>query len=232
VADGAELARASEGQHAWLFQAQLDAETASARLRVRVGADRRRSHDAANALTAVEGAAMILQQETETLDGADRTALEQVLMSGIHSLRRLLVEDEEGEGLISLCDALATAGEKGKVDTDEAQDLTAQGAPGQIEEALRQLLRHASSVRASGGRDGAEVVLRIEGCDLPMSIHQGRVLVDEHDRLPGWDNAIGVFVAARLVREQGGSVWVESRSGTPPSYAIHLPKPEKGGTPA
>lgn len=226
------LVRASGSQSSQLFEAAVDAEISAARERLGAAAQRRRLHDAANALTAIDGAATILRDDLDTLSNSDRSVLAGVLGSGIDSLRRILAEDDAAEKPVSLAEAVATVdrerGAENPIDHHLSPDLTACGPPGQIEEVLRQLLRHAGGeggsgpIRVTGHRGDLEVVLRIEGCRLPMNGVRGSVLVDENRPPPAWNNAIGVYVADRLIREQEGSLWVEARPGAQPSYAIHL----------
>ena len=232
LASGVKVARAFELKNVRLFEAMLDAETWAARERLRAREQRRRHHDVANALTAVEGAALILQQELDTLSASDRSALGRVLGSGIESLRRSLTEDEHADGPVSLADAVAAVGRDGTVhegiDADVSPELVASGSRPLTEEALRQLLRFASGqgpgapVQVRGHRDDTWVVLRLEGCRLPTRLGQRSFLVDENRRPSGWDDAIGVYLAARLIEDQGGSLWVESRPGTPASYVARF----------
>lgn len=60
-------------------------------------AGRKRRHDLANALTAIEGAAMILDREAASLTAQDRSTLTKVLESGTARLRRLLQQEDAGE---------------------------------------------------------------------------------------------------------------------------------------
>lgn len=231
LASGVKVARAFELKNVRLFEAMLDAETWAARERLRAAAQRRRHHDLANAITAVEGAALILQQEPDTLSASDRSALGRVLGSGIESLRRTLT-DEHVEGTVSLADAVAAVGQDRtvheRIEADVSPDLVASGSRPQTEEALRQLLRSAGGqgggapLRVRGHRDDTEVVLRLEGYRLPTHRGQRNFLVDENRRPSGWEDAIGVYVAARLIEDQGGSLWVESRAGTPASYVARF----------
>lgn len=217
--------------HALLFAAVLEAETWAARERARVSEQRRLRHEMANALTAIEGAAVILEQEMDVLAPSDRSAMARVLASGIRSLRRTLAADASAESPVSLADAVAAVVHDETVRTQVASDvdpdLVGRGVRHQTEEALRALLDHVGKqggdgpVRVQGDRDGTGVLLRIEGCRLPLD-GRARVEVDEDDRPPGWDEAIGVYVAARLIRDQGGSLWVESGPGPISSFAVHL----------
>ena len=214
-----------------LFAAVLEAETCAARARARVSEQRNLRHEMANALTAIEGAAVILQQEMDALAASDRSAMARVLASGIRSLRRTLADDASAESPVSLADAVAAVvhdeAVRTQVASDVDPDLVGRGDRHQTEEALRALLDHVDEqggdgpVRVQGDRDGTEVRLRIEACRLPMD-GRARVKVDENDRPPGWDGAIGVYVAARLIQDQGGSLWVESGPGPKPSFAVHL----------
>src|SRR5205085_1298324 len=86
-----------------LFDMEIDAETAAVRERARESEAGAHRHALANALTAVEGAALILQRDS--LSPSDRQALGRVLDSGVERLRRLATDDEgAAEPRVALAD--------------------------------------------------------------------------------------------------------------------------------
>lgn len=232
VALGALLARAFDEQRIQLFEAVLTAETSSTMERILDGEQRRRRHGAANALTAVEGAASILQQEMDTLSASDRSALGRMVVSGAASLRRTLFDDEGTGVSFALSDAAAaclSVADREQIDLHVADDVVVQGSRRQTEEALRRLLGvvegHGAGrcVRVRGGREGAEAVLHIESSEASAPGHGVHAAVDTRSWRPGSDVDVGVLVAARLIQGQGGSLEVESGPGHRRSYTLRLP---------
>jgi hypothetical protein len=61
-----ELAEAYDEQRLRLFDSELDAETAEVRQRLRDASLRRRRHDVINAITTIEGAALVLEREFDS----------------------------------------------------------------------------------------------------------------------------------------------------------------------
>lgn len=227
-----ELTRAYEDQTLQLSDSALDAETAEVRERVRAATLRVRRHDLVNAVCAVDGAAMILEREFEQLSDGDREVLTRVLGSGTARLRRLLEAGTDTR--VSLAHTAAdVAGDPGwptELEVDVTPDLVAIGSPGETAEAVRQLVDYASRrapsapVTLRGERDGEWVVLRVEDRGLTMPRSLRRTVTDpDGRRAPGRDDAMGVRLAARLLRGQGGDVWVEARPGGGTSFGICLP---------
>lgn len=229
-----ELGHAYAEQHSRLFDTEVDIETNEVRARLRAATSRTRRHDLANAITAIEGAAMILEREFDKLTDNDRETLARVLGSGTGRLRRLLAQETAGTGEVALADAAGrVAGEPGweehlRIDVDP--DLVGAGSVDETAEAVRQLVDYArrrdgsAPVTIRGERDGEWVVLRVEDRGPGMSRQQRRSIAGaEPPRGPGGDDQMALRVAARLMREQGGDLWVEARSGGGSSFGICLP---------
>lgn len=227
-----ELTRAYEDQTLQLSDSALEAETAEVRERVRAASLRVRRHDLVNAVCAIDGAAMILEREFERLSGDDREVLTRLVGSGTARLRRLL--DAGTDTRVSLAETAAeVAGDAGwpmELEVDVTPDLVAMGSPGETAEAVRQLVDYASRrapstpVTLRGERDGEWVVLRVEDRGLTMPRSLRRTVTDpDGRRAPGRDDAMGVRLATRLLRGQGGDVWVEARPGGGTSFGICLP---------
>jgi signal transduction histidine kinase len=79
-------------------------------------------------------------------------------------------------------------------------------------------------VTLRGERDGDWVVLRVEdrGPTMPRELRRTITETDRR-RESGRDDAMGVQVAAQLMRGQGGDLWVEARLGGGTSFGICLP---------
>lgn len=229
-----DLTRVYEDQTLQLSDSEIEVETAEARERVRVAAQRTQRHDLINAITAIDGAATILEREFERLSGHDREQLAQVLGSGTARLRTLLNHDTTVERLVSLSQISAAVAKDPAwhqyLEVDVPPDLLGVGSPGETAEVVRQLVDYAyrrapgSAVTVRSERDGEWVVLRVEDRGPTMSRQLRRTIVDpDNRRTPGTDDAMALRVAARLMRGQGGDLWVEARPGGGSSFGICLP---------
>jgi signal transduction histidine kinase len=228
-----ELRQAQEDQTLALFDSALEAETADVRERVRAAGLRARRHDLVNAITAIDGAAMILEREFLRLSEADREALARVVGSGMARLRALIEPETGASALVSLAETAADVARDPSWPTplvlDVTPDLMATGSPGETAEAVRQLVDYASRrapgpVTVRGERDGPWVVLRVEdsGPAMPRALRRS-VADPDSRREPDREDAMGVRIAARLMRGQGGDLWVQSLPGGGTSFGICLP---------
>ena len=233
-----ELTRAYEDQTLKLLDSTLEAETAEVRERVRVGAGRAHRHDLVNAIMAIDGAATILEREFERLTKSDRETLAGVVGAGTARLRGLLAQDG-GAATVSLAETASQVADDptwpGKLKIEVTPDLLAVGSPAETEEAVRQLIDYASRrsptgpVTLRGERDGDWVVLRVEDEGVTMSRELRRSVTNPDGRRePDGEDAMGVHVAARLMRGQGGDLWVEARRGGGTSFGICLPAAAAG----
>jgi signal transduction histidine kinase len=239
-----ELTRAYEDQSLQLFDSALEVETAEVRERVRDAGMRDQRHDLANAITAIDGAAVILEGELERLSGSDREILARAVASGTARLRRLLDQASAEGSEVSLAEtATAVAASPAwplELELEVIPDVLATGSPGETVEAVRLLVDYASrrapreAVTLRSERDGKWAVLRVEDRGPTMSREFRRSVLDaESRRVPGFDAALSLRVAARLMKGQGGDLWVEARTGGGTSFGICLPavtdRSEDGG---
>ena len=234
-----ELAEAYDEQRLRLLDSELDAETAEVRQRLRDASQRRRRHDVINAITTIEGAALLLEREFEALSPAERAMLTKGLGSGASRLVNLL-NPESGSGLVRMAEtAVSSAGDADwseQVQVEVPDDLVGVGSSTETAEAVRQLLEYAhrrdptAPVTIRGERDGEWAVLRVEDRGPTIGRQERRALVDVDGRQSsaGWNETIGVHVAARLMRAQGGDLWVEPRAGGGSSFGICLPVVREG----
>jgi len=214
------------------FDLELDAATAEARERLRVAGARARRHDLVNAFTVVEGAATILAHET--IRPSDRTTLTTVLESGLTRVRGVLASEfEPDSATISLADASASVAKEPPWDTvvhlQVPPDLVASGSPGEIAEAIRQMLAYAhwrapaSPVTLRGERDGETAVLWVEDHGPQLPARQRRAFLEPDRRLGQRETVTTLHVAIRLTREQGGDFRIHDRPGGGASFGICLP---------
>lgn len=229
-----ELTRAYENQALELIDSALAAETAEVRARARAGAVRAQRHDLVNAIMAIDGAALTLEREFDRLSPNDREMLAGVVGSGTARLRRLLAQDASGAAPVSMADTAARIADDpawpAQLKLDVTPDLLAVGSAAETAEAVRQLVDYASQrsrsgpVTLRGDRDGRWVILRVEDDGPTMPRELRRTLTDpEGRREPVREDALSVQVAARLMREQGGDLWIEPRPGGGTSFGICLP---------
>lgn len=230
-----DLTRAYEDQTLRLSDSEIEAEAAEARERARAATQRSERHDVINAITAIDGAAVILEREFDQLSDRDRASLARVLGSGTSRLRKLL--SQTSAGIVPLSEAAAVVAAdpawRHRPQVEVSEDLVAAGSAGETAEVLRQLVDYASRrapsspVTIRGERDGDWVVLRVEDRGPTMSRTERRAIVDPENRpTPDRDDTLGLRVAARLIRGQGGDLWVEARTGGGSSFGICLPARE------
>jgi signal transduction histidine kinase len=228
-----EVRRANEDQTVALVDSALDVETADARERVRAAGVRAGRHDLANAITAIDGAATLLEREFGRLSEADRETLAHVVGSGMARLRGMIAPEPGAVTRVSLAQTAADVASDpdwpAPLVLEVSSDLVATGSPGETAEAVRQLVDYASRrapgpVTVRGERDGPWVVLRVEDRGPAMTRELRRSVADPDSRRePGREDAVGVRIAARLMRGQGGDLWVQTLPGGGTAFGICLP---------
>ncbi|MDQ1369940.1 MAG: hypothetical protein QOF20_2293 [Acidimicrobiaceae bacterium] len=206
-----------------LFDLEFDAEIADVRQRLERARMRKHHHDLVNAFTAVEGAALIMTRET--LTAADRSMLNSLLGSGLTRLRELLVAGV-GENHVALGDlAMSLAqdpGWCGRVKVDVGPDMAVTGSPGEIGEAVRQLLIFAvgrdpsSPVEVHGHRNGDRVELWIEDRGRQFSTRERTAILEP--RCPRWfppGHGLGLSRGARSRARRVGAVGPSGGTAAP-----------------
>ncbi len=205
-----ELGRAYSDQRSRLFRSELTLETAAVGERLQAASRSTRRHDVRNAVVAVEGAALVLESHVDRLSPEDRSALTKVLSSGVERLQRLLGDDAGGGvATVDLAQLAAqVAAERGiSITVDVPTGLVASGSALHSAEVLRILLDNAQRrapgqpVTVAGRREGDWMVLQVRDRGAPVGREERRS-VGSAD--------MGFLVATRLMRDQGGDVWVES----------------------
>jgi hypothetical protein len=220
-------------ERAQLRDRQVDAEVAEVRLRLATAQRRRFRHDLINAFAAVDCAAILLAKET--LTSRDRATLVDLLGSGLQGLRTLLMADPNEDG-VDLAELMKSNGQEpgwpDVADVDVAPALVITGDAGEIAEAIRLVVTHASgrasATRATvrGGRNANRVELWVEDRGPQLTPQERRDLL--HPDLRRSTGAVfpgGIDVAIRLVRGQGGEVKVDARPDGGESFGISWPMP-------
>jgi hypothetical protein len=214
-----------------MFDLEVDAETASLRDRVREADTKRRRHAITNGLTALEGAADLL--EGATLPTADRTSLHGVLDSEFERLHHLVSGADEPEAsLVRLAEVAERLSDDPvwcqRLQLDVAPNLQASGSPEQTLEAARQLLDYVSRrapvnpITVRGETDEEWSVLWVEVRAPGISPRRHR-RADCVERRPPRATEMQLHTASRLVLGQGGQLRIKDRPGGGASFGLLLP---------
>jgi signal transduction histidine kinase len=211
----------------------MESERASER-----AANEERVHDIRAALFVIRGAAEMLHQHCNELDSETVTTLAQALASEVTQVQALTsartpqplqaVRLRDVLDPLILCEAQART----RV-TSDIGDVLALGRPADVAEVVRNLLdnvrRHAPGspvhVEALVGEGGVRVCVEDRGPGIPSA---ERTSVLERgvrgSASAGTDGSgLGLYVASRLVDQQGGRLWIEDRPGGGTKVVFTLP---------
>jgi signal transduction histidine kinase len=223
-----------------LAHSEYTAMTAQERIREGQAAAEERAHEARSALAAIEGATRTLEHYRDRLPPETQAALSTAVSGEIRRLQRLVSVGEPLGDFTSFGVAEAVAP---VVATEEARgatvfvtvpdDLSVVGRTGSTEQVIQTLFDNArryapgSPITVRAERVGEKVELRVEdrGPGVPADQHEtifrrgvrGAAAMD----VPG--SGLGLYVAADLMREQGGDLRVEDRDGGGASFVLSLP---------
>ena len=200
-----------------------------------------RRHDVRSALFAIGGVAELLGRRHDDLDAGTMEALTQALGAEVDRLQTLVAEKQREElQPFTLNDALEPVI---LLEQSNGFDLTcrinpslrALGRPKETAQVLRNLLDNARLyapgspvvVRAERRDDWAVLLVEDGGPGVPADERQS---IFERSRRgttsDGTDGSgLGLYVARRLMREQGGDLWVTDRAGGGASFVLSLPIP-------
>lgn len=237
----AELQRAFSAQSRRLMQTEVSAAAAEARARAGRHETEERAHEARNALAAIEGASQTLERFHDQLSTAERASLSSALSAEIARLQRLVSPDgvREGASCFPVAEALApvatgarTRGTAVRVDIDPA--FTAYGRLADVAEVVQNLLENArryapgSPVTIGAHKEGGRVLIRVEDQGPGVPVDQRDTIFRRGVR--GTETAasaqgfgLGLYIAARLMDEQEGDLWVEDRPGGGAAFVLALP---------
>lgn len=229
-------------QRAALLDAQETSQTVQGRLAEEHAARSELRHEARNALVSLSVATRTLQRSQERMDPVQREQLSTAICAEIERLERLLdppapAEAPAERASVSLRHVIsaqaklsAAAGMEITIDVPDHVDVMID--EGSMAQVLANLLanarRHApgSPVTLRAVEHDGGVVLRCEdrGPGVPAGEHEQIFArgVNGHGE-PACGEGLGLHVAARLVRQQGGLIWAEDRPGGGASFALWLP---------
>jgi signal transduction histidine kinase len=228
-----------------LAKSEYTALTAQERIKAGQAQAEERAHEARSALAAIEGATRTLEHYRDRLPAETQEALSTAISGEIRRLQRLVSAEDSPSDVapFSLAESLAplVATERARgvdIDVDVAGDLDVIGRAGAVEQVIQTLFDNARryargtplTVRAHREQDW--VVLRVEDCgpgvapDQREAIFRRGVRGDASQHVPG--SGLGLYVAANLMQEQSGELWVDERAGGGASFALALPVAPSG----
>ena len=223
-----------------LAKSEYTALTAQERIREGQAAAEERAHEARSALAAIEGATRTLEHYRDRLPAETQAALSTAVSGEIRRLQRLVsVESSDGDiapfsVAESLAPLVATERARGTViDVDVAGDLDVIGRAGATEQAMQTIFDNArryaagTTLTVRGYREGSWVILRIEDRGPGVAPEQREAIFRRGVRgdaaLDVAGSGLGLYVAAKLMQEQAGEMWVDERAGGGASFALALP---------
>lgn len=205
-------------------------------------------HDVRSALFAIGGVAELLERAHEDLDAGTMEALTQALGAEVGRLQELVAERErEPLRPFSLLEAVSPVllMERSNgldVTCNVSSSLTAVGRPKETVQVLRNLLDNARAyapgssvvVRGEVRDDWVVLIVEDDGPGIPPNEHKA-VFARSHrgstaDGTSG--SGLGLYVGRRLMREQGGDLWVTDRPGGGTAFVMSLPCPSDGRRPS
>jgi signal transduction histidine kinase len=236
----AALVTAYRQQTRQLLDAVTSELAAEARMEAEHNASAERAHEARNALAAIEAATHTLREHHEALEDDLRRALVEGVSTEIERLQSLVSAGERPGELsrFRVTEAIAaivtSARFQGSVVTvDVPADLVAIGSAAETTQVLHNLFQNAR--RYGGGvftvtaaLEDEQVVIRVEDEGPGIAPADREHVFRRGWRAPGLaasidGDGLGLFVAERLMREQGGSLRIEDTDGGGACFAVALP---------
>lgn len=240
-----ELQRAYQFQARTLMQSVVSNATAQARIVAGRQEVEERAHEARNALQAIEAASTTLERHRDSLDVETRASLATAVSAEIGRLQRLISADHvQDDAVFPVAEALAPVVTGARANgtgvlVDIGEDLTAYGRWADTAEVVQNLIenarRHAagSPVAVRARRQDDRVLIRVEdrGPGVPAeqrdAIFRRGVRGRGNTESPG--SGLGLYVSRRLMRDQGGDLWLEERPGGGSVFVAALPAGEGSG---
>ena len=234
-----EMVRSYRDQGSRLLRTQAHALLAEERVRAEQELAQERAHEARSALAAIEGATSTLERHRDRLPDDVQRRLAAAVTGEVRRLQDLVtpaprdVQPRSFEVLAVLAPVLAVEHVRGtRVTCQAPADLIAVGRPDATTEILQTLFDNArhhacgSAVMIRAEQTGDTMVLRFEDRGPGVAPEHREAIFERGVRAGDASSAgegLGLYVAARLAREQGGRLWVEERPGGGASFALALP---------
>lgn len=200
-----------------------------------------RRHDVRSALFAIGGVAELLGRRHDDLDAGTMEALTQALGAEVDRLQTLVAEqpreDLQPFSVSEAVEPVVLLEQSGGFDLTclIGAHLQALGRPKETAQVLRNLLDNARlyapgspvAVRAEQRDDWVVLVVEDGGPGVPAA---ERHTIFERSRrgttaAGTGGSGLGLYVARRLMREQGGDLWVTDAPGGGASFVLSLPVP-------
>ena len=202
-----------------------------------------RRHDVRSALFAIGGVAELLRRSHEELDAGTLEALTQALGAEVTRLQGLVAEQEREEclpfSLLTMVSPLVLMERSNGLDVTctVSEHLLAVGRPKETAQALRNLLDNArlyapgSPVTVRAEERDEWVVVLVEDRGPGIAPDERKAVFERAHRGAASDgtdgSGLGLYVASKLMREQGGDLWVTDRAGGGASFVLSLPAPRR-----
>jgi PAS domain S-box-containing protein len=143
-----------------------------------------------------------------------------------------LVPTDVGDVVAEVVAAAGTSANGHRLVADVgARPLAAQADPDKLRQVLDQLVSNAVKYSPGGGivsvsaqrlQDTVEVAVADEGVGIPASERE-RIFAKFYKAGGGQGAGLGLFIAQGLVREMGGTIWVDSEEGRGSRFGFELP---------
>jgi two-component system OmpR family sensor kinase len=232
---GQELKLAYLDQRARLFDTRLTVEEGEQRRRAELAEREERAHEARSALLGIQAATRQLADGYDDYGVLTRHELREALESEIRLLRSLVDADRSAEaeefdvaGVVApivLCHR--ASGEP--VDTDVPSGIRVAAHPAVVAEVVQTLLDNArdhapgAPVVVSARRNGANAQLRVEDRGPGIDPDRAERIFERGESSSRTGSGLGLYVARRLLRDQGGDIRVEPRPGGGASFVVSVP---------
>jgi len=198
-----------------------------------------RLHDARSVIAALKAASLTLDRYDERLDNAVKHSLRSSLVSELARLERV-IDGRRKDPLqafrldVALGPVLTAERENGLVITNKLGSVKAMGRPLEIATVVQNLLVNArryapgSTVRisATSSKGRVQIVVEDRGPGVDPTHHElvfQRGYRCNHDGEQG--SGLGLYLARRLMREQGGEIVLRNRDGGGASFVLTLRSP-------
>jgi signal transduction histidine kinase len=234
-----ELVRAYVAQSGKLLASVTSERSIEARMAATLENQAERAHEAQNALVAIEGATRTLQRYQDQLDVAARAELAEAVSNEIHRLQQLVSVDPVPPlaGRFRLTEALSAVVSFARwhgtaVTVDVPEHLVAVGQPADVAQVLQNLFQNASryaggAVVVRGSVAGERVLIQVEDDGPGIPVDERHRVFERGERgstagdAPG--SGLGLFISARLMRQQQGELWVKDSPSGGACFVMSLP---------
>lgn len=218
---GSEFGRQVMSQQSQLLDSVVLASSDRVRREARRALQSAHAHDVRSALFAIDGAAQMMSRTFEQLSDEDRERLSGMLSDGVTRLRTLVdarIEDIEPFDTAALVASVVRAERRLglEIAVDVAEGVRAVGRVADLAAGLHALFDAMLVDGESGG-----IALRVSRQGESVEI-----AVRGPGRLAPTATSVALYVASRLVEEQGGTLASYDRARSLAEYVIRLPAAE------